>query len=137
MPRCLCRAWLWQRLLRCIRRCRCRIHVCILCEGCRKQQESGSLLCNCTAYSRARAGKAPHGERLHRNTDKAKRFMTAYLPITNIAEKYVIFAPLSKVKPYESPVFVVFVADPMQITRLVKLVGAIREGTDPVWVPPM
>jgi hypothetical protein len=47
--------------------------------------------------------KIAHGnaERLHRNTDKAKMFMIADLPITNIAEKYVIFAPLNKVKPYE------------------------------------
>lgn len=78
-----------------------------------------------------------HGERLHRNTEKAKRFMTADLPITDIAEKYVIFTPLSKVKPGERPVVVVFVADPLQIAGLVTLVGAIREGTDPVRVPPM
>jgi uncharacterized protein (DUF169 family) len=78
-----------------------------------------------------------HGERLHINTDKAKRFMTADLPITNIAEKYVIFTPITKVKPGESPVVVVFIADPLQITGLVTLVGAIREGTDPVRVPPM
>src|SRR5665647_2289402 len=37
----------------------------------------------------------------------------------------------------ERPVVVVFVADPLQITGLVTLVGAIREGTDPVRVPPM
>ena len=78
-----------------------------------------------------------HGERLHINTDKAKRFMTADLPITNIAEKYLIFAPISKVKPGESPVAVVFIADPLQITGLVTLVGAIRGGTDPVRVPPI
>ena len=78
-----------------------------------------------------------HGERLHTNTEKAKRFMTADLPITDIAEKYVIFTPLSKVKPGEHPVVVVFVADPLQITGLVTLVGAVREGTDPVRVPPM
>jgi hypothetical protein len=78
-----------------------------------------------------------HGERLHRNTDKAKRFMTAYLPITTITEKYVIFTPISKVKHGESPVVVVFVADSLQITRLVTFVVAIREGTDPVRVPPM
>ena len=77
------------------------------------------------------------GERLHTNTEKAKRFMTADLPIIDIAEKYVIFTPLSKVKPGECPVVVVFVADPLQITGLVTLVGAIREGTDPVRVPPM
>jgi uncharacterized protein (DUF169 family) len=78
-----------------------------------------------------------HGERLHKNTEKARRFMTADLPITDIAEKYVIFTPLSKVKPDEHPVVVVFLADPLQITGLVTLVGAIREGTDPVRVPPM
>lgn len=78
-----------------------------------------------------------HGERLHKNPEKAKRFMTADLPITDIAEQYVIFTPLSKVKPGERPVVVVFVADPLQITGLVTLVGAILEGTDPVRVPPM
>ena len=81
--------------------------------------------------------KFVHGERLHKNTEKAKRFMTVDLPITDIAEKFVIFTPLSKVKPDERPVVVVFVADPLQITGLVTLVGAIRDGTDPVWVPPM
>ena len=78
-----------------------------------------------------------HGERLHKNTEKAKRFMTTDLPVTDIAEKYVIFTPLSKVKAGEQPVVVVFVADPLQITGLVTLVGAVREGTDPVRVPPM
>jgi uncharacterized protein (DUF169 family) len=78
-----------------------------------------------------------HGERLHKDTEKAKRFMTADLPITDIAEKYVIFTPLGKVNPGKHPVVVVFLADPLQITGLVTLVGAVREGTDPVRVPPM
>ncbi len=77
------------------------------------------------------------GERLHKNTEKAKRFMTVDLPVTDIAERYVIFTPLSRVKQGEQPVVVIFVADPLQITGLVTLVGAIREGTDPVRVPPM
>jgi len=81
--------------------------------------------------------KFMHGERLHKNTEKAKRFMTVDLPITDIAERYVIFTPLSKVKSGERPVVVIFVANPLQITGLVTLVGAIREGTDPVRVPPM
>ena len=78
-----------------------------------------------------------HGERLHKDTEKAKRFMTTDLPITDIAEKYVIFTPLGRVKPGERPVVVIFVANPLQITGLVTLVGAVREGTDPVRVPPM
>ena len=78
-----------------------------------------------------------HGERLHKTTEKAKRFMTEELPIFDIKEKYVIFTPLSNVNPGDLPVAVVFVADPLQITGLVTLVGAVREGTDPVRVPPM
>jgi uncharacterized protein (DUF169 family) len=78
-----------------------------------------------------------HGERLHKDTGKAKRFMTEELPITEIAEKYVIFKPLKKVKGDECPVVVVFVANPLQITGLVTLVSAVREGTDSVRVPPM
>jgi uncharacterized protein (DUF169 family) len=78
-----------------------------------------------------------HGERLHRDVGKARRFMTEDLPITDIKERYVIFTPLSKVRPGESPVVIVFVANPLQITGLVTLVSAIREGTDSVRVPPM
>ena len=78
-----------------------------------------------------------HGERLHRDTEKAKRFMTEDLPITDIAEKYVIFKPLDSVEPGERPVVVVFVADPLQIAGLVTLASAVREGTDSVRVPPM
>jgi uncharacterized protein (DUF169 family) len=78
-----------------------------------------------------------HGERLHKDTEKAKRFMTTEMPITDIAEKYVIFKPLGSVKPDEHPAVVVFLADPLQITGLVTLVSAVREGTDAVRVPPM
>jgi uncharacterized protein (DUF169 family) len=77
------------------------------------------------------------GERLHKTPEKAKRFMTQELPITDIRERYVIYTPLGKVPPDEKPIVVIFVADPLQITGLVTLVGAIREGTDPVRVPPM
>ena len=33
--------------------------VSTFCEGCRKQQEPGSLLCDCIAYPRVRTGKVP------------------------------------------------------------------------------
>ncbi len=77
------------------------------------------------------------GERLHKNTAKAKRWMTEELPITDIKERYVIFTPLDKVNEGDQPVVVVFAADPLQLTGLITLVGAIREGIDPVIVPPM
>ena len=78
-----------------------------------------------------------HGERLHRSPEKAKRFMAEELPVTDIAEKYVVYKPLGAVEPGETPVAVIFVADPLQITGLVTLVSAVREGTDSVRVPPM
>jgi len=81
--------------------------------------------------------KFAEGERLHRDPGKAKRWMTKDLPIADIKERYVIFTPLSKVKDDEKPVVIVFVADPLQLTGLITLVGAVREGIDPVLVPPM
>ena len=77
------------------------------------------------------------GERLHKSTAKAKRWMTKELPITDIKERYVIFTPLDEVKEGLQPVVVVFAADPLQLTGLITLVGAVREGIDPVLVPPM
>jgi uncharacterized protein (DUF169 family) len=77
------------------------------------------------------------GERLHRSTAKAKRWMTGELPITDIKERYVIFTPLDNVKEGEKPVVVIFAADPLQLTGLITLVGAVSEGIDPVIVPPM
>lgn len=76
-----------------------------------------------------------HGERIHRDVESAKRFMTEEIPITDIAEKYVIFTPLGKVGADEKPVGVVFLADPVQIAGLVTLVGSISKRSDPVWVP--
>jgi uncharacterized protein (DUF169 family) len=77
------------------------------------------------------------GERLHRSPAKAKKWMTRELPITDISERYVIFTPLDMVKEDEKPVVIVFAADPLQLTGLITLVGAVREGIDPVLVPPM
>ncbi|ABS54927.1 conserved hypothetical protein [Methanoregula boonei 6A8] len=75
-----------------------------------------------------------HGERIHKNQEKAKQYMINF-PVTDIAEKYVIFTPLGKVKPAEKPVAVIFLADPIQLSGLLCLLGAIRDELDPVWVP--
>lgn len=77
------------------------------------------------------------GERLHRTPAKAKKWMIRELPITDIDKRYVIFTPLGKVKEGETPVVVVFAADPLQLAGLITLVAAVREGIDPVLVPPM
>jgi uncharacterized protein (DUF169 family) len=77
------------------------------------------------------------GERLHRTAAKARKWMTEELPITDIRERYVIFTPLEKVKEEEKPVVVVFAADPLQLAGLITLVAAVREGIDPILVPPM
>lgn len=78
-----------------------------------------------------------YGERLHHDPEKARRYMIQDLPVTDIEEKYVVVTPLSQVKPEERPVVVVFYADPVQVSGLVTLVSAIREGTDAIRVPPM
>ena len=77
------------------------------------------------------------GERLHRTTAKAKKWMMEELPITDIRERYVIFTPLNNVKSGETPAAIVFAADPLHLVGLITLVAAVREGIDPVLVPPM
>lgn len=75
------------------------------------------------------------GERLRRNPETAKKWMTEELPITDIRDQYVIFTPPDDLKEGEKPVVVVFAAGPLQLTGLITLVGAVREGIDPVPLP--
>ncbi|MGD1004975.1 MAG: DUF169 domain-containing protein [Methanoregulaceae archaeon] len=103
-------------------------------ESCKDPERYISIVQHMPERERAKFIK---GERLHKNIEKAKKFMTQDLPITDISERYVIFTPLSKVEAHERPVVVIFVANPLQITGLVTLVGAVREGIDPIRVPPM
>jgi len=107
------------------------------CKGKESSRDPAAYSATMERIPERERAKFLHGERLHRDTEKAKRFMTEDLPITDIAEKYVVFTPLSRVPAGEVPVVVVFLANPLQITGLVTLVSAIREGTDSVRVPPM
>lgn len=76
-----------------------------------------------------------HGERIFRDVESAKRYMTEELPIADIAERYVIITPLSKVKPVEKPVSVVFLVDPVQLSGLSIFMGTLRDRPDPVFFP--
>jgi hypothetical protein len=76
-----------------------------------------------------------HGERIFPDVESAKRYMTEELPITDIAEKYVVFKPLSKVNPDEKPVSVVFLVDPVQLSGLSIFMGTLRDRADPVLFP--
>ncbi|MFA6331854.1 MAG: DUF169 domain-containing protein [Methanoregula sp.] len=77
-----------------------------------------------------------YGERIYRNVERATKHIENF-PITDIPEKYVIFTPLSKVKPGEHPVAVVFLVDPLQVTGLATLIGSFYEGLDAVYLPPV
>jgi len=76
-----------------------------------------------------------HGERIFSDVESAKRYMTEELPITDIAEKYVIFTPLGKINPDEKPVSVVFLVDPVQLSGLSIFMGTLRDRLDPVLFP--
>jgi len=76
-----------------------------------------------------------HGERIFSDVERAKRFMTKDLPITDIEEKYVVFKPLGNVNPDEKPVSVIFLVDPVQFSALSVFVGSIRDRPDPVCFP--
>lgn len=107
------------------------------CKGAKSSSNREAFCAIANRVPEREQAKFLEGERLHRSPAKAKKWMTKELPITDISERYVIFTPLNKVKEGEKPVVIVFAADPLQLTGLITLVGAVREGIDPVLVPPM
>jgi len=75
------------------------------------------------------------GERIFRDVESAKKYMTDETTITDIAEKYVIFTLLGKVKPDEKPVAVVYLVDPIQLSGLSIFLGTLSNRPDPVLFP--
>ncbi len=61
-----------------------------------------------------------HGEGYRKDPAAVARFIEC-LPITDVPAKYVIFKPLSEVKPEEKPVAITFLADPDQLSAMLIL----------------
>lgn len=103
-------------------------------ESAKNREAYGAVTSHIPEAERA---KFIEGERLHRTPAKAEKWMTEEIPLTDIKERCVIFTPLDTVKEGETLAAVIFAADPLQLVGLITLVAAVREGIDPVLVPPM
>jgi hypothetical protein len=76
-----------------------------------------------------------HGERYIKTPDDVKRFV-AYIPITQIPKRYVLFRPLADVDANkETPQTVIFFADPDELSALVVLANYGRGSNENVIIP--
>jgi uncharacterized protein (DUF169 family) len=81
---------------------------------------------------KASAERFLHGEGFVKTPELAKKFVAA-LPITDIPARYVVFKPLSEVDgESETPVLIVFTANPDQLSALVSLANYGRGTLDNV-----
>ncbi|MEW6771029.1 MAG: DUF169 domain-containing protein [Bacillota bacterium] len=76
-----------------------------------------------------------YGERYIKSPELVKKFLEA-MPITDIPAPYVVFKPLKNLDPAgETPVTVIFLANPDQLAALVVLANYARESNECVIIP--
>jgi hypothetical protein len=75
------------------------------------------------------------GERRHCSFDMAKKWIVDCLPRYDVANRYVLFKPLSRTDPDEDTRAVIFPISPLELAGLTTLLGSVVDGTDPVHVP--
>jgi hypothetical protein len=76
-----------------------------------------------------------HGERYVKDPEGVRRFVEG-LPITDIPKEYVVLKPVAAVdREKETPVAVVFLADPDQLSALVVLANYARGDNENVIIP--
>ncbi|MEW6182031.1 MAG: DUF169 domain-containing protein [Bacillota bacterium] len=76
-----------------------------------------------------------YGERYVKSPELVKKFIE-YMPITDIPAKYVVMKPLKDVAPgKETPVSIIFLANPDQISALTVLANYARESVESVIMP--
>ncbi|MEW6447511.1 MAG: DUF169 domain-containing protein [Bacillota bacterium] len=76
-----------------------------------------------------------HGERYIKSPELVKKFVEL-MPITDIPAKYVVFKPLREVaSDKETPVVVIFLANPDQLAALTVLANYTRESNESVIIP--
>jgi hypothetical protein len=79
--------------------------------------------------------KLIQGERFHCTKEKAYKWITKDLPVYDFPEKYRVIKPLKELTEAEIPESVIFTVDPIQLTALMTLAGAIREGINDTVTP--
>ena len=79
--------------------------------------------------------KLIEGERFHCSKEKAYKWVSQDLPLSDFPEKYRVIKPLSQLQEGEIPESVIFTVDPIQLTALITLAGSIREGVNETITP--
>lgn len=79
--------------------------------------------------------KLIQGERFHCNREKALKWISEELPLFDFPETYRIIKPLSELQEGETPLSVIFTVNPMHLTTLITLNGAINEGINETVTP--
>ena len=76
-----------------------------------------------------------HGERYIKSPELVKEYIES-MPIIDIPASYVVFKPLSQVeKKKETPIVIILLANPDQLSALVVLANYAREGNEHVIIP--
>jgi hypothetical protein len=83
---------------------------------------------------RSASSEFTYGERYVKSPEDVKRFVDA-LPVTEVPARYVVFKPLSQVRPDERPEVVIFLVDPDRLSALVVLANYGRGSTESVTMP--
>jgi len=73
--------------------------------------------------------KFQDGERLFVEPEDARHWVTEGLPIYDLPGRYVIFKPLAALAPEEQPQSVIFMVNPLEVTALLMVYGALPGGT--------
>jgi uncharacterized protein (DUF169 family) len=100
-----------------------------------RQQEGGAAQRDASAWLRRSASRDFElGERYVKTPAQVENFV-ANLPLTDVPTRYVVFKPLSQIRPVEKPEVVVFLVDPDRLSALVVLANYGRESNENVIVP--
>lgn len=79
--------------------------------------------------------KLVKGERFHTSYEKAYKWVSEDIPLTDFQEEYVIMKPLEELKEGEIPKSIIFTVNPLQLTALITLAGAIKDGVNEMITP--
>lgn len=99
-----------------------------------KDKENYQRICNNAPNNHVKE-KLEKGERFHTSYEKAYKWVSEDLPLTDFKEKYVIMKPLEELKENEIPKSVIFTVNPLQLTALITLSGSITEGINEMITP--
>ncbi|MDU9376165.1 hypothetical protein McpSp1_07570 [Methanocorpusculaceae archaeon Sp1] len=68
------------------------------------------------------------GECMHYSQEIARKFIEEQMPNYDLPEKYAVYKPLAELKDDEVPLSVIFTVNPVQMSALMHLAGALPDG---------